>query len=61
FARMTGDQGIYDGAAIWQDARIALPDDPEGLTNVLTGATVSGSALQLSEILAELPVAVLLA
>jgi len=61
FARMLGDQAIYHGAAIWQDARIALPDGPEALTNVLTGATVSGSELQLSGILAEVPVAVLLA
>lgn len=59
FARMLGDQARYDGAAIWQDARITLPDGPELLTNVLTGAMVS--ELQLSVILADVPVAVLLA
>ena len=41
--------------------RITLSDGPEALTNVLTGATVTGSELQLSGILAEVPVAVLLA
>jgi len=61
FARMLGDQAVYDGDAIWQDARITLSDGPEALTNVLTGATVTGSELQLSGILAEVPVAVLLA
>ena len=61
FARLLGDQARYDGALAWQDTRITLSDGPETLTNVLTGATVSGSALQLSGILADLPVAVLLA
>ena len=61
FARMLGDQAVYDGDAIWQDARITLSDGPEALTNVLTGATVTGLELQLSGILAEVPVAVLLA
>jgi (1->4)-alpha-D-glucan 1-alpha-D-glucosylmutase len=60
FARMVGDQARYDGAAVWQDARITLPDGLQTLTNLLTGATVSDPELQLSEILADLPVAVLL-
>jgi (1->4)-alpha-D-glucan 1-alpha-D-glucosylmutase len=59
FARMLGDQAHYDSAT-WQDARIALPDDPATLTNVLTGTAVSGAELQLGEILADAPVAVLL-
>ena len=61
FARLLADQARYDGAAIWQDARITLPDGPEALTSVLTGATVPGPELQLSVILAEVPVAILLA
>jgi (1->4)-alpha-D-glucan 1-alpha-D-glucosylmutase len=61
FARMLDDQATYDGAAIWQDARITLPDGPQALTNVLTGATVSGPELELSVVLADVPVAVLLA
>jgi (1->4)-alpha-D-glucan 1-alpha-D-glucosylmutase len=60
FARMLGDQARYDGAALWRDARITLPDSQQMLTNVLTGASVSGPELQLSEILANAPVAVLL-
>jgi (1->4)-alpha-D-glucan 1-alpha-D-glucosylmutase len=61
FVPMLGERTSYDSAAIWRDARVTLPDPPSTLTNVLTGATVSGSALQLSEVLADAPVAVLLA
>jgi (1->4)-alpha-D-glucan 1-alpha-D-glucosylmutase len=60
FARMLGDRAGYDGAAIWQDARMAVPDGPTTLTNVLTGTVVSGAELQLGEILADAPFAVLL-
>ena len=61
FAQILGDQASYDGTAIWQDARLTLPDGPEALINVLTGATLSGSELQLSVVLADVPVAVLFA
>jgi (1->4)-alpha-D-glucan 1-alpha-D-glucosylmutase len=61
FARLLADQARYDGAAIWQDARIMLPDGPKILTSVLTGAAVSGPELQLGVILAEVPVAILVA
>ncbi|HJR21869.1 MAG TPA: malto-oligosyltrehalose synthase [Dongiaceae bacterium] len=61
FARLLADQTRYDGAALWQDARITLPDGPDALTSVLTGATVSGPELELGVILAEVPVAILLA
>jgi (1->4)-alpha-D-glucan 1-alpha-D-glucosylmutase len=61
FAALLGDRVRYDGDAVWQDARITLPDGPESVTDVLTGATVSGPELQLSVVLADVPVAVLLA
>ena len=58
---MLGDRTSYDGAAIWQGAHLTLPETPAALINVLTGATVSGPALELGGILADAPVAVLLA
>jgi (1->4)-alpha-D-glucan 1-alpha-D-glucosylmutase len=61
FVPLLGEQTSYDGAAIWQDARATLPDSPAPVTNVLTGATVSGPALELGGILADAPFAVLLA
>jgi (1->4)-alpha-D-glucan 1-alpha-D-glucosylmutase len=59
FARLLGDRTQYDGATLWRDARLALPDGAGSLTNILTGETVSGPALELGEILADAPVAVL--
>jgi (1->4)-alpha-D-glucan 1-alpha-D-glucosylmutase len=61
FVPLLGDRTSYDGAAIWRDARLTLPDAPARLINVLSGATVPGPVLELGEILADLPVAVLLA
>jgi (1->4)-alpha-D-glucan 1-alpha-D-glucosylmutase len=60
FARLLGDRSTYDGAAVWQDARLTLPDEPGTLTDALSGTTVSGPELRLGEVLATLPVAVLL-
>jgi (1->4)-alpha-D-glucan 1-alpha-D-glucosylmutase len=60
-APLLGDRMSYDGAAIWQDTRVTLSEAPTALINVLSGATVTGPALELGGILADAPVAVLLA
>jgi (1->4)-alpha-D-glucan 1-alpha-D-glucosylmutase len=62
FASLMRDQAAYDGAAIWGDLRVETRDMPETLTNVLTGQTLSSTqGLSISEVLADLPVAALLA
>jgi (1->4)-alpha-D-glucan 1-alpha-D-glucosylmutase len=60
FAALLGDRTSYDGAAIWHGATLTLPEATPVLTNVLTGATVAGRTLELGEVLADAPVAVLL-
>jgi (1->4)-alpha-D-glucan 1-alpha-D-glucosylmutase len=60
FVPLLGDQASYDGATIWRDARITLPDGPTTLNNVLTGEAITGPTLELSGVLSDLPVAVLL-
>jgi (1->4)-alpha-D-glucan 1-alpha-D-glucosylmutase len=61
FAQLAEDGAIYAGAAQWDDTRLELRDTPQTLTNVLTGETLSSTAgLRLSELLADLPAAVLL-
>jgi (1->4)-alpha-D-glucan 1-alpha-D-glucosylmutase len=61
FTSVTQDASRYDGAALFSDARIEVRDLPETLTDVLTGRTLSSAGgLRLGEILADLPVAVLL-
>ncbi|HEX6118296.1 MAG TPA: hypothetical protein VFZ03_02520, partial [Dongiaceae bacterium] len=60
FARLLGDEAEYT-SAVWGEARLDLRDAPKMLTNVLTGDPVSTDAgLPLSEILADLPAAVLI-
>jgi (1->4)-alpha-D-glucan 1-alpha-D-glucosylmutase len=60
FARLLGDAPAYSGAA-WGDARVEAAAAPESMTNLLTGETVATAAgLRLSDILADLPAAVLL-
>ena len=59
FARLMGEQPGYTGA-VWGESRLDLRDAPERLTNVLTGETVSmNGGLQLGQVLADLPAAVL--
>ena len=56
--------GLPLGEAAWQDTRLLLPDIEPGLEwrNVFTGQTLSGeSAFSLSEVFADLPVALLIA
>ncbi|WP_119300615.1 malto-oligosyltrehalose synthase [Dongia deserti] len=61
FARLMQDASSYDGAELWADLRIEAQGMPEILTNVLTGQIhLSGDGLQMGEVLADLPVAVLL-
>jgi (1->4)-alpha-D-glucan 1-alpha-D-glucosylmutase len=61
FARLLGEHASYRGA-VWGDAQLELPDAPQRVTNVLTGETMQcGASLRLSELLADLPAAVLFA
>src|SRR5258708_27326374 len=64
FASLIGDQqDVYPGASLWSDTALVPPDDrPRLLKNALTGATLSAqnNRLRLSEILCDLPAAVLL-
>ena len=61
FARPLGDEPTYPGGALWANTRLELRDFPETLTNVLTGEHLTNAGgLMMSEILADLPVAVLL-
>jgi (1->4)-alpha-D-glucan 1-alpha-D-glucosylmutase len=60
FARLLGGASSYAGT-VWGDMRLDAGPAAETLTNVLTGEAVSTSeGLPLSEILADLPAAVLL-
>jgi (1->4)-alpha-D-glucan 1-alpha-D-glucosylmutase len=60
FARLLRDGADYK-SDVWGDARLDLRDAPKSLTNVLTGEAVATSAgLQLGEVLADLPAAVLI-
>jgi (1->4)-alpha-D-glucan 1-alpha-D-glucosylmutase len=60
FARLLGDEPNYTGT-VWGDMRIDAVGDSEHLTDVLTGRTVSTpEGLRLSDVLADLPAAVLL-
>lgn len=63
FASLIGDQeDVYPGTSLWSDTALVLPDRPRLLENALTGATLSAqdNRLKLSEILCDLPAAVLL-
>jgi (1->4)-alpha-D-glucan 1-alpha-D-glucosylmutase len=61
FARLMRDSSFYDGAALWSDLRVEARDLPARLTNVLTGQAFSSAAgLDMGEVLADLPVAVLI-
>lgn len=68
-ARLTADLDLDHDESVWADTRIVLLDGGDGTTfvDVLTGATPSistanddGPAILLSQLLAQLPVAVLL-
>jgi maltooligosyltrehalose synthase len=60
FEPLVGDAPRYTGT-VWGDMRIQAENVSEPLTNVLTGETVApANGLRLSEILADLPAAVLL-
>jgi (1->4)-alpha-D-glucan 1-alpha-D-glucosylmutase len=63
FASLIGDQqDVYPGASLWSDTALVLPDGSRLLENALTGVTLSAqdNRLKLSEILCDLPAAVLL-
>jgi hypothetical protein len=63
FASLIGDrEDVYPGASLWSDTALVLPNRPRLLENALTGVTLSAqdNRLKLSEILCDLPAAVLL-
>jgi (1->4)-alpha-D-glucan 1-alpha-D-glucosylmutase len=63
FAALTaGSPMIYPGGALWGDMRLELPDAAGELASVLTGTTLPDArSMRLSDVLADLPAAVLLA
>lgn len=63
FAGLIGDrQAIYPGGTLWHDTALVVPGTGRHFEDVLTGRTVAaqGEGLTLSEILGDLPAAVLL-
>jgi (1->4)-alpha-D-glucan 1-alpha-D-glucosylmutase len=63
FAGLIGDrQAFYPGETLWNDTALVLPNKCRHFEDVLTGRTVAaqGERLALSEILGDLPAAVLL-
>jgi (1->4)-alpha-D-glucan 1-alpha-D-glucosylmutase len=61
FARLMRDSSFYDGTALWAGLQVEVRELPASLTNVLTGQAFSSAAgLNVSDVLADLPVAVLI-
>jgi (1->4)-alpha-D-glucan 1-alpha-D-glucosylmutase len=63
FAGLIGDrQAVYPGGALWSDTALVLPDRYRRFEDVLTGKmfAAEGGRLAVSEILGDLPAAVLL-
>ena len=63
FASLIGDQqDVYPGASLWGDTTLVLPDRSRRFENALTGVALSAQdeELSMSEVLRDLPAAVLL-
>jgi (1->4)-alpha-D-glucan 1-alpha-D-glucosylmutase len=63
FAGLIGNgQAVYDGASLWRDTALPLPDACRQFDDVLTGRAIETQSgrLEISEVLGGLPAAVLL-
>jgi (1->4)-alpha-D-glucan 1-alpha-D-glucosylmutase len=63
FARLVGERRVlYPGGELWSDTALVLPDGHRRFEDALTGRTIAaqGDRLAVSQILGDLPIAVLL-